>query len=151
MAALLAHSFTTCQTTASLRLIPRSYLRGKRTGRCGLRSHGGHEPGIDCVLDPVWNGHRPDMPCLADQVDDGPVIVPLLKMGKIQFCRLFPAQPAAQEHPEQRSISLAFERTRVRHLPERPCLVGGEPVSETNTEVLRPFNSPDASSKIRGE
>ena len=112
---------------------------------------GGQEPCIDCVLDPVRNGHRPDMPCLADQIDDGPVIVPPLKMGKIQFCGLFPAQPAAQEHPEQRSIPLAFERIRFRHLPERSCLVGREPVSKKNTEVLRPFDAPDASSKIRGE
>jgi hypothetical protein len=70
------------------------------------------------------------MPCLAGQIDDRPVIVPPLKMDKIQFRGLFPAQPAAQERPEQRSISLAFERIRVRHLPERSCLVGGEPVSK---------------------
>jgi len=30
-------------------------------------------------------------------------------------------------------------------------LVGGQPVTKTHAEVLRSFNSPDASSKIRAE
>ena len=50
------------------------------------------------------------MPGLADQIDDGPVVFPPLEMGNIQFCRLFPAQTATQEDPEQRSIALALER-----------------------------------------
>jgi hypothetical protein len=70
-------------------------------------------------------------------------------MRNVQFCGFFPAQPATQEDPEQRSISLALERIRIRHLPERPCLIGREPVAQTNAEVLRPFDSPDASSEIR--
>jgi hypothetical protein len=111
----------------------------------------GYKPGIDRALDPIRNRHRPNMPGLADQIDDGPVVFPPLKMGKIQFCRLFPAQPATQEDPEQRSISLALERIRVRHLPERSRLVGGQPITKTNAEVLWPFDSPDTSSKIRAE
>jgi hypothetical protein len=67
------------------------------------------------------------------------VVLPPLKVRNIQFCRLFPAQPASQEDPEQRSIPLALERIRVRHLPERSCVVGGEPVSKTNAEVFGPF------------
>jgi hypothetical protein len=91
------------------------------------------------------------MPGLADQVDDRPVILSALKMRDIQFCRLFPAQPATQEETEQRSISLAFKRIRIQHLAERSCLIGGEPVTESDTEVLGPFDSADASSKIRAE
>lgn len=111
----------------------------------------GNKPGIDGALDSIRNGHRPNMPGLANQVDDGPVVFPPLKVGKIQFCRLSPAQPATQEDSEQRSISLALERIRVRHLPELSCLLGGEPVTKANAEVLRPFDAPDASSKIRAE
>lgn len=62
-----------------------------------------------------------------------------------------PPEFAAQEDPEQRSISLALERIRAGHLPERSCLVGSGPVTKTNAEVLRPFDSPDAGSKIRAE
>lgn len=75
----------------------------------------------------------------------------VLKSLDIPFCRFFPAQPATQEDPEQRSISLALERIGVRHLPECSCLVGGEPITKTNAEVFRPFASPNASSKIGAE
>src|SRR5262249_46381747 len=100
---------------------------------------------------PVGNGHGPNVPTLADQIDDGPVTLPPLEMSNVELCRLFPAQPAAQEDPEQRPISLALERVGVGHLPKRPCLIGGKPVPQTDAEVLRPFDSPDAGSKIRAE
>ena len=91
------------------------------------------------------------MPPLADQINDGPVVVSGLEMCNVQFCCLFPAQPATQEDAEKRPVSFAFQRIRVRHLPERSCLVGGEPVTETNAEVFRAFDPPDASSEIRAE
>jgi hypothetical protein len=91
------------------------------------------------------------MPGLADQINDRSLILPALKMSDIQFCRLFPAQPATQEEPEQCSVSLALQRIRVRYLPERPCLVGGEPVPSLTPRVLRLFDSADASSEIRAE
>ena len=46
------------------------------------------------------------------------MIIAPLKMADLKFCCLFPAQPAAQEDPEERPISLALERAGVRHLPE---------------------------------
>jgi hypothetical protein len=91
------------------------------------------------------------MPRLADQINYDPAVLPPLKVGNIQFCRFSPAQAAAQEDPEQSSVSLALECIRVRRLPERSCLLGGEPVTNTDASVLRPFDSPDAGSKIRAE
>ena len=79
------------------------------------------------------------------------MILTPLKMADLKFGRLFPAQPAAQEDPEQRPVSLALERVKVGHLQERPCLVGSEPVPQTHAEVLRPFDSPDSSGKIRAQ
>jgi len=111
----------------------------------------GAKPGIDSALDPIRNRHRPNMSGLADQIDDGPVVFPPLKMGNVQFCRLFAAQPATQEDSEQRPIPLALKRIRVKHLPERSCLIGSEPVPQTDAEVLRPFDSPDAGGKVRAE
>ena len=86
----------------------------------------GHPPGIDGALDPIRNAHGPNMSAPADQIDDCPVALPPLKMGKVQFCRLFAARPATQEDSEQRSIPLAFMRIRVRHMPERLGLVDRE-------------------------
>jgi hypothetical protein len=111
----------------------------------------GPKPRINRGLDPIRNRHCPDVAGLADHINDGPVVLPTLKMRNVQFCRFFPAQPASQEDPEQRPISLAFEGAGVGDPQERPCLVGGEPVAQTNTEVFRPFDSPDASSEIRAE
>ncbi|NWF84665.1 MAG: hypothetical protein HXY18_12635 [Bryobacteraceae bacterium] len=108
-----------------------------------------HKPGIDTALDPVRNGYGSNMAALANQIDDGPVILPALEMSNFQFRRLFPAQPATQQCPEQRSIPFAFERSRVRYLPERSCLFVYQPVAKANSEVLRPSDSADSGSQIR--
>ena len=85
---------------------------------------GGQEPRIDGVLDPIRDGHGSDMMSLAHQVNNGPVLLAPLEMGNLKLCCLSPAQPTTQEDPEQRSIPLALECVWVRHLAERPCLVG---------------------------
>jgi hypothetical protein len=88
---------------------------------------------------------------IADHVNDGAVVLPPLKVRNVQFRRFFPAQPASQEDSEQRSISLALERIRVGHLPERFRLIGSEPITKANAEVLRPFHSANASGEIRAQ
>lgn len=109
------------------------------------------EPRVNGIFDPVRYGYSPNMPRLANQINDHPVILPALKMSDFQFCCLFPAQPATQKEPEQSPVSLALQRIRVRHLPERSCLVGGEPVTESDAEILRPFDPTDAGSEIGAE
>jgi hypothetical protein len=88
---------------------------------------------------------------LADHVNYRPVILPPLEVSNIQFCRLSPAQSAPQKDAEECSVSFTFERAGIRHLPERLCLIGGEPVAKTNAEALRPFDAADASSEIWAE
>jgi hypothetical protein len=111
----------------------------------------GYKPRIDRAFNPVRNRHRADMSALAKQIHDGPMVLSSLKVGDLQFSSLFPPQTAAQENAEKGPISLAFERAGIRHLAERLCLIDGEPVSQTNTEVLRPFDSADAGREIRAE
>jgi len=108
----------------------------------------GSKPRIDSALYPVRNGYRSNVAGLTDHVDDRPVILPPLEVGNIQFCRLSPAQSAPQEDGEECSISFAFERAWIWHLPERLSLIGGEPVAKTNAEVLRPSDAADTSSEI---
>ncbi len=79
-----------------------------------------NEPGIDSALDPIRNGHGPNVSTLADQVDDGPMTLAPLKMSDHKFGCLLPAQPAAQEDPEQRPISLAIESVGVKAPPRAP-------------------------------
>ena len=111
----------------------------------------GRKPRVNRAFNPIWNGHCPNMAGLADHINDGPVVLPPLKVRDIQFRRFFPAQPASQEDSKQSSISFALERVRVGHMPERSCLVGGEPIAKANAEVLRAFHTADASSEIRTE
>ena len=109
------------------------------------------KPRVDGAFNPVRYRHRPNMSGLADQINDRPMILPALKMSDIQLRRLFSAQTATQEEPEQCSVSLAFQRIRVRHLPEGSCLVDGEPVAKSDAEILWPLNPTDAGSEIRAE
>ncbi len=128
------------------------YTRPANTPKHATFAHASrHKPGIKGGFDPVRNGRRPDMPTFAHQINDGPAILLPLKIGDVQFCRFSPAQPAAQPDPAQRPISLTLERIRVKRLPERPCLAGREPVTKTNAEALRSFDSPDAGSEVRAE
>jgi hypothetical protein len=46
---------------------------------------------------------------------------------------------------------LPFERIGIWNLPQGPCLFSREPATETNAEVLRPFDPPNATSEIRAE
>ena len=46
---------------------------------------------------------------------------------------------------------MPFRVFGVRYLPDRFRLIGGEPVTKTNAEVLRPFDPADASGEIRAE
>ena len=69
-------------------------------------------------------------------------------MSNVQVCRLCGAAHN-QVGSEQRPILLALKRFPVRHLPECSCLIGSEPVPQTDAEVLRPFDSPDAGGKVR--
>jgi len=91
------------------------------------------------------------MPAFADQINNGPMVLPPLEMSNVQLCRFLPAQPATQEDAEERPVSFALESIRVRNLPERSCLVDGEPIPQTNAEVLRPFDSSDTRGKLRAE
>jgi hypothetical protein len=52
---------------------------------------GGRKPRINRSLNPIRNRHCPDMAGLADHINDGPVVLPTLKMRNVQFCRFFPA------------------------------------------------------------
>jgi hypothetical protein len=109
MAALLAQSFTTCQTTLSVTPFPQVLpaRQTHRNTRPSLTPAGASQESI-ALLTQIWNGHRPNMSAFADQIHDGPVIVTAVKMCEAQFCRLFPPQAASNENREKRPISFAL-------------------------------------------
>ena len=150
MPALLAQYFTTCHTTRSVTPLPQA-LPARQTHRNTRPSLMSPDVSQESMrsFDPVRNRNRSNVPALANQIHDGPVILPPLEMSNVEFCRLFPPQPATQEEAEKSPVSFALESIRVGHLPERSCLVGSEPITQTNSEVLRPFDPPDTGSEIQ--
>ena len=127
MAALLAQSFTTCHTTRSVTPSPQvlTPLAANATKHAAFTQSCGRKPSVNGTFNPVRYGHRPNMSGFADHINDRPVILPALKVGDIQFCGLFPAQPATQKERKECSVSLSLQRVGVGHLTEHPRLFGG--------------------------
>jgi hypothetical protein len=101
---------------------PRFCPPGRRTETRGLLTPADVSHESIAVLTQSGTGHCPNLAGLAYHINDGTVVLPPLKVRNIQLCRFSPAQPASQEDSEQRSISLALERIRIRCLPKRLCL-----------------------------
>jgi hypothetical protein len=97
----------------------------------GTGSTGGHA-GLDSV-DSLWPGF------------------PSVEYG--QHPALLPPSGVVRnpKDRQQRSISLARESILIGNLQECSCLLGGEPVTQSNAEVLRSLDSPDAGREIPAE
>jgi hypothetical protein len=91
------------------------------------------------------------MATFTKQVNDRPVIVPLLNVRQLQPNQLGTSQVAAQQKSQDGMISFAFCVLLVRGLKKPASLNAGEPVSEPSTEFLRAFHTPDTCSEIRTE
>ena len=84
------------------------------------------------------------MTTLTEQVDDGPVIVSLLKVRQLQTDQLGTPQATAQQEGQDGMISFAFRFASIRGLKKPAPLSAGEPIAEAGTKLLRAFHSPDA-------
>jgi hypothetical protein len=71
------------------------------------------------------------------QVNDGPVIISLLKVRQLQPDQLCTPQAAAYQESQDRMISFAFCVPLVRGLKKPPSLCAGKPVPEPGAELLR--------------
>src|ERR1700733_11483185 len=87
------------------------------------------QPFIHGSLYPAGNRHRAHMPSFTEQVNNGPVIVSLLKMGKLQADQLGTPQAAAQQDGQNGMISFAFCFAPVGSVEKRAPLSTREPVS----------------------
>lgn len=110
----------------------------------------GRKPRVNGAFNPVRYGRRPNLSGLADQIDDRPVILAALKMAISNSAASFRRSPQPKRSPSSARSRLPFS-VSVRHLPQRSRLVGGQPITEADAEVLWAFDSADASSEIRAE
>ncbi len=91
------------------------------------------------------------MTTFAEQVNDGPVIVSLLKVRQLQANQLGTPQATAQKQSQDGMISFAFCFVFIRDLKKPATLSSRKPIPEPGTEFLRSFHTPDTCGKIGTE
>jgi len=88
---------------------------------------------------------------LPDQVNDGPVILPLLKMIQAQVGQLGSTQPATEQDRQHCVVALPADRLGVWGMQERVGLFGGEPIPESDAQLFCSFDPTNARSQLRTE
>src|ERR1019366_4464545 len=78
------------------------------------RNPGRRDPQIHGRLDPAGHRYGPNASAFAYQIDDCPMVLPLLCMRELQVGPLAAPQTAPKQHGENCPVPLAFERVRVR-------------------------------------
>ena len=106
------------------------------------------EPHLQFPDHPVWNRNGSDVPPFAEKVDNGPMVLPLLEMIKPQTDSLMPPKTAGKEKSQESPIPLSFNAIAIRRLPERMALLGGQPVSQADPELLYALDPPDTGCQI---
>jgi hypothetical protein len=66
------------------------------------------QPFIDGSFGPAGHRHRAHMSALTEQVNNGPVIVSLLKVRQLKTDQFGTPQAAAQQHGQNGMVSLPF-------------------------------------------
>ena len=124
IAALLAQSFTTCQTTLSVTPFPQVLpaRQTHRNTRPSLTPADASQESSALLTQSGTGTVRTS--AFAGQIHGGPVIVTSLKMCEVQFYRLFPPQAAAKENREKGLSRLPLKRAGIGLLPECLRLIG---------------------------
>ena len=69
---------------------------------------GSLKPLIENSLDPARHRHCPGVAAFALQVDDGPVVFPLLEVAEVQVHRFVPSKAAGEQDRQECPIPFAF-------------------------------------------
>jgi hypothetical protein len=78
---------------------------------------------------------------LADQVDDRPVVLPLLQVRDVQLNGLVPPQTAGDKYGQQGHVSFTFHRLGIWSFKQCHSLIRQEPIPESNTDLLDTFHA----------
>src|SRR5450631_1439197 len=101
------------------------------------------QPFIYGSLYPVGHRDRAHMTALTEQVNDGPVIVSLLKVRQLQTDQLGTPQATAQQEGQDGMISFPFRVASIRGLKKPASLSAGKPIPEPGSKFLRTFDAPN--------
>ncbi len=102
-------------------------------------------------LDPIGHRDCSDMPTLPNKINDRPMFIAPLQMGKLQIGQFPPPQPAAKQDREKRPISSALDRVRRGSLPESAGLFGRQPVAQSDAQFSNAFHAPNAGRQLRAK
>jgi hypothetical protein len=91
------------------------------------------------------------MTTFTKQVNDGPVIVPLLKVRQLQPNQLGTPQATAQKKSQDGMISFALCILFIRGIEKAAPLSAGKPIPEPSTELFCAFHTPDTCCEIGTE
>src|SRR5664279_6088626 len=91
------------------------------------------------------------MATLPDEVDDRPMFIAPLQMGKLQIGQFPPPQPAAKQDRENRPITSALDRVRRGSLPESAGLFSRQPVAQSDAQFSDAFHAHYAGRQLRAQ
>ena len=110
--AVRAYSRTTCQTGFSVSPFrPRFPVLVYPPEQLSGREMRGLKPFFEQVLNPVRHRYRPRVTRFGLQIDDGPVVFPLLDVPEIQVHRLVPPKTACKQDGQERSDRVCLSTT----------------------------------------
>lgn len=109
------------------------------------------QPNVENRFDPVRHRHRPHVTCLSHEIDNGPMLFSLLQVGEIQLHSFMPPQTASEQHSQKGTVPFALQSLGIGTLPEGFALFGRQPVSQSYSEFLDAFHSPDTGGEIRAQ
>ena len=112
------------------------------------REFGGLKPLIEQRLNPAGHRYRLRMTCFALQIDDGPVVFPLLYVPEVQVHRLVPPKSARKQDGQERPITFAFQHLRIGCVPEPFRLFWRQPIPEPDTDLLDALHAPNAGRQV---
>jgi hypothetical protein len=87
----------------------------------------------------------------AQQIDNGPVVLPLLQVVQPQADRLMPSQAACQEQSKKGSIPLSLYSSVIGRLPKLLALFGCQPVPKAHAQLLDAFDTANTGRKVGTE
>src|SRR5271166_6745095 len=91
------------------------------------------------------------MPTLPNKINDRPMFIAPLQMGKLQIGQFPPPQTAAKQDGKNRPISSALDSVRRRSLPESAGLFSRQPVAQSDAQFSDAFHAPDAGRQLRAQ
>ena len=99
-------------------------------------------------MDPIRDRDGSNVPSLSAQVYDCPMPFALLQVAEGQLRELVATESTGQQYGKQRPVAFALQPLAVWCLPECLPLFGGQPVAESDAQLLDALDAPYPRSQV---